>query len=181
VQWPLAVSYGTLPAGVSTRYDSYAVWVCNTPGGYITWTDLFTFSNMAVYAWRYATGTWTAAQGQADCQTSCVPPTPTEAAFQQTIMTPVRPKALVAFNGASLTRSVYTVNADGTLNGTPLPGVLVAVAAPCDETKRIPVTPLPGPQAAAYYSVAGDANTLGGTIPENSYTICSVALPIGAN
>jgi hypothetical protein len=174
VQWPLAVTYGTIPTGISTRYDTYAVWVCNTSSGYITWADLFTLTDIAPLALQYMAGSWTTSQAQADCATSCVAPTSSEYAYQQTLIATASPKALVAFNGASLTRSVYTVNAGGSLNPTPLTGVTVAVGAPCDATTRIPTAP-------SYFSVAGGTNTAGGFIPKNSYTICSVSLPIGAN
>lgn len=178
VRWPMNVVYGPIPPAISTRFDTYAVWVCTTPGGYKTTSSMFVLSNLAPYAWQYAAGTWSAAQAAADCATTCVVSTAAEYAFIVTIMQTNRPKALVAFNGANTTRSVYTTNADGTLNPTPLANTSVAVATPCDETRRIPNTP--------YYLVAGQRNGVLPTqpaslLPAGSYALCVVSFPIGSN
>jgi hypothetical protein len=34
VQFPLAAVTAPIPPGVSTRYDTYSVWICNLPNGY---------------------------------------------------------------------------------------------------------------------------------------------------
>jgi hypothetical protein len=174
IQWPLAVTHGPIPTGVSTRYDTYAVWVCEQPGGYVTTANLFSMANVAPFAWQYVAGTWSKAQADTDCTATCVAPTASEAAFMQTVMTPAYPRAVVAFNGTSLTRNVYTTNTNGTLNPTPVGGEQVAVAARCNEGSRIVSAP-------NYYSVAGLPNSVGGVLPANSYTVCVVSLPIGAN
>lgn len=174
VQWPLAVNYGSITAGVSTRFDTYAVWVCNMPQGYLTTSSMFTLSNLAPYALQYVAGLWTSAQAAADCATTCVAPTAAELAFIAPLMQSIRPKALVSFNGASLTRSVYTANSDGTLNATPVPNESVAVGTPCDQTTRIVTAP-------SYYSVAGQNDQNAKPLQQGSFAVCVVSQPIGSN
>lgn len=174
VQWPLAVVWGSMPAGVSTRFDTYAVWVCNLPGGYLTTSTMFVLSNVAPFALQYAAGLWTKAQAAADCTATCVPSTPAELAFITGIMQSNRPTALVAFNGASSTRSVFSTNADGTLNASPIAGESVAVGTHCDETRRIQTAP-------AYFSVAGQKDQGGSPFASGIYALCVVSLPNGSN
>lgn len=173
VQWPIAAVYGPVPAGVSTRSDTYAVWVCAFPSGYVTTVQLFNLANVAPFVLQYAAGTWTAAQAAADCATTCVAPTATESAYMATLLAANRPRALVLFNGTSPTRNVYVANPDGTLNLTPAVDVSIRVAQPCDETMRMPGTP--------YYSIAGDTSVQGTVLPPGTFAICVVSLPIGAN
>lgn len=162
---------------ITTRYTNFVAWVCQFPAGYQTYVTLFNPEPTTLTAiWNYIKGMWTLAQAQADCLASCVQPTASESAYQQLLMTTYRPKAVVAFNGTSITRSVYTTNTDGTLNSTPVAGESIAVAASGDETNRIP-------SAQAYYSVAGQVNASNPTtvLPAGSYTICVVSFPVGSN
>lgn len=174
VQWPLAVVTGPIPAGVSTREDTYAVWVCNLPAGYKVQAWLFTMPAVSTVALNYALGTWTKANADADCATNCADATATETTFLQQLMAANKPPARVAFNGNNPVRSVYSANADGSLNPTPVAGSSVAVAASCDSGTRIPGT--------TYYSVQGlpDASKAG-LILGALFAVCVVSLPIGAN
>jgi hypothetical protein len=162
-------TWGFLPAGISTTRDMYAAWVCNTPTGYQTFATVFLLTDVAKTVLQFTKGTWTAAQATADCTANCTAPTPLEWQFMQTIFPTARPQALVAFNGASLTRPVYGVNSTGNLVTTAVAGEAVAVAAPCDETSRIVTAP-------QYYSVGGQSNAASGAtavsvLPAGSYTI----------
>lgn len=174
VQWPLAVVTGTVPAGVSTRDDTYAVWVCNLSSGYKVQAWLFTMPAVSTVALNYARGTWTKANADADCATTCADATPTEAVFLRQLMTANTPPARVAFNGSNPTRSVYGTNADGSLNPTPIAGASVAVAASCDAGHRIPGT--------TYYSVQGVSNASNAAALLGAvFAVCVVSLPIGSN
>ncbi len=174
VQWPLAVITGGLPAGVSVKQDTYAVWVCNLPSGYQVQAWLFTMPAVSTVALNYARGLWSKADADADCATSCVDATDTETVFLQQLSAANKPPALVAFNGSNPQRSVYAANADGSLNPTPIAGSSVAVAAACDSSLRIPGT--------TYYSVKGiaDASNAGATLGL-VFAVCVVSLPIGSN
>jgi len=170
----IAVACGMLPAGVSTLANYWAAYVCTLPTGYITTVYLGSLSEDAVNIVNYVNNTYTLAQGQADFKAQARVPTASEAAFIATQMATYRPRAVVAFNGASLTRSVFTVNPDGTFNPTPVAGEAVAVATPCNEAIRIANAP-------TYYNVTGQPNALGGTLPNGSYALCVVSFPIGTN
>lgn len=174
VQWPLAVVWGSIPAGVSTRYDTYAVWICNLPGGYFTTSTMFAASNLLPLAMQYAGGTWTAAQAAADCAATCASSTPAELAFITPIMQANRPKALVTPNGASTTQPVYTIFSDGTLNPVPIANETIAVGTTCDETARIVTAP-------SYFSVAGQKDQAGSAFTTNIYALCTVSPLIGTN
>jgi hypothetical protein len=175
VQYPVAEVDDVLPAAVSTRYTRFAVWVCQLPGGYITYADLFTPDQTVLQViWNYIKGAWTLSQAQADCMATCVPPTASENTFLQSLVAKYRPKAVVAFNGSTLVRSVYTTNPDGTLNPTPVAGESIGVASPCDETTRIASAP-------SYYSVAGQKDQNSRPLQQGRYAVCVVSLPIGAN
>ncbi len=175
VQYPLNELDGVIPAGVSTRYTNYTVWVCQLAGGYQTYANLFNPDPTVMSViWNYVKGNWTLAQAQADCLQTCVAPTATELTFLNTLIAANKPRALVAFNGSSTTRSVYKTKADGTLNPQAIPGESVAVATACDETNRIPTSP-------TYYSVAGQKDQAGSSFAQGIYAICVVSLPIGSN
>lgn len=178
IQWPLAVAFGSVPSSVGA-HDYYAVYVCNTPGGYTTVSYMGTMAQDAANIVNFVRGLYSTVQAAADCAASCSTPTGAESAFLAPIVASSRPKALVAFNGASLTRSVFALNPDGTLNPTAVAGEAVSVAAPCDETIRIPSAP-------AYFSVGAQSNVGPGqsaasVLPPGSFAICVVSLPIGSN
>ncbi len=175
VQWQPKMLYGALPAGVSTRYDTFATWVCELPTGYVATSWLFAFSSATTPVLNYARGLLTKAAADADCAATCVDPTPTEQAFIQQQLTANVPKAVVSFNGAKSTRAVYIVNVDGTLNPTPVPKSSIAVAASCNSGQRIAGT--------SYYDVSGQANAsqAGQVLANGAFAICTVSLPIGAN
>lgn len=174
VQFPLAAVTGTIPPGVSARWDTYSVWVCNLQNGYNVNAWLYTMPAVSTVALNYARGLWTKAQADADCATSCVDPTATEAAFIQQLLLANKPQARVAFNGSNPMRSVYTENANGTLNPTAVPGSSVAVAGSCDSANRIPGT--------SYYSVQGMPNaSKSGTLLGAVFAVCVVTLSIGSN
>lgn len=173
------LTWGFLPAGISTAHDMYVAWVCGLPGGYQTFASVFLLTDVIKTTLQFSKGTWTAAQATADCKANCTAPTPGEWAFMQTIFPAARPKALVAFNGVSLTRPVYNVDSTGNLVATAVAGEAVAVAAPCDETNRVATAP-------SYYSVGGQSNAAAGStavlvLPAGSYTICAINFPIGSN
>jgi hypothetical protein len=180
IQYPLAEADGSIPSGISTRYTNYTAWVCQFPNGYQTYANLFTPDATVLTAiWNYVKGMWTLSQAQADCLNTCVQPTSSEASYLQSLIAQYRPKAVVAFNGSSTTRSVYYLNSDGTLNTTAQGNV--AVAAPCDETNQVPTGAALVAGAAAYFSVSGQSDQNGSPLPAGTYTICVVALPIGTN
>lgn len=173
---PILPSYawGAVPITVSTRYDTWGIWVCEHPDGYTTHMWMFKLSDMALYFVKYKVGLISKADADADCATTCVDATPAEDAFATPLKASYYPLALVALNGASFTRPVYTANADGTLNPTPVAGASVSVAARCDEGRRIVGSP--------YYSVAGLPNVSApGQVLGAVFTICTVQLPIGSN
>lgn len=175
IQWPPKVSYGAPPAGVTARYDIYGTWVCELPSGYLATSWLTTKAGLAFALVNYETGNLTKAQADADCATTCVAPVDTELAFIQAQLSAAQPKALVAFNGAKTTRSVYAANADGTLNPTPVANSSIAVASPCDSSNRLVTSP-------SYYSVSGQPNASApGQMLGALYAVCVVTLPIGAN
>lgn len=173
-QWPASIAYGSVPSTVSTRFDTYAVWVCNTPTGYVTNSAIFLVSDIIQSVMAYAAGTRSLADVNTDCSANCQTPTAAEIAFMAQMTAVSAPTARVAFNGDTLTRGVYTANADGTLNPTPVATSSVAVAATCDPTKRLSSTP--------YFSVAGqpDATNSGQTLSA-VYAVCVVSLPVGSN
>jgi hypothetical protein len=173
-QFPLAAVTGTIPPGVSTRYDTYSVWICNLPNGYNVNAWLYTMPAVSTVALNYARGLWSKAQADADCATSCVDATPTEATFINQVKAVNKPPARVAFNGSNPLRSVYATNPDGTLNPAPVAGSSVAVAGPCDSANRIPGT--------NYYSVLGQPNaSKSGTLLGAVFAVCVVTLSIGSN
>lgn len=175
VQWPLAEAHGAIPAGVSTRYTMSTAWVCQLPNGYATYANLFTPDQTVLQAiWDYIASNWTLAQAQADCAQTCVQATDSEQAYLNVLLAKYRPRALVAFNGANTTRSVYKLNADGTLNPQPIAGESIAVGTACDETNRITTSP-------SYYSVAGKSDQAGSPLLPGIYAVCVVSLPIGTN
>jgi hypothetical protein len=160
---------------ISTRFTEYTVIVCQLPGGYITYADLFTpDASLWKVVRDYLAGIWTLAKAQADCMTSCVQGTASEEAFKQLLIAQYRPKAVVIPNGTNKTRPVYSTKADGTLNGTPVAGKAVPVGAACDETTRIP-------SASNFYSVAGQNDPTGTPLPPGSYTQCALTFPLAAN
>lgn len=168
-------TWGAVPPTVSSRYDTYGIWVCEHPNGYTTHAYEFNLAGNALAFIQYKVGILTKAQADADCAASCVPPTQTEDDFMRPIKAAFYPLALVALNGDSFTRPVYAANADGTLNPTPVPNASVAVAARCNEGLRIVASPI-------YYSVAGLPNAASpGNVLGDVYTICAVNLPIGSN
>jgi hypothetical protein len=174
VQFPLAAVTAPIPPGVSTRYDTYSVWICNLPAGYNVNAWLFTMPAVSTVALNYARGLWTKAQADADCATTCVDPTPTEVTFLNQLRAVNKPPARVSFNGSNPLRSVYSTNADGTLNPTPIVGSSVAVAGRCDSAIRIPGT--------NYYSVQGQPNaSKAGAVLGAVFAVCVVTLAIGAN
>lgn len=174
VQWPLAVKRGDIPTTVSTTNSKYAVYVCNMPNGYITERVIFNYSDIAAYIEPYIDGLLSLTQINTIAAPLQTPATAAEAAFMAPIVQANRPKALVAFNGSVTTRSVYTITATGTLNPSPLTGKSIAVGKACDETARITSAPV-------YYSVAGQTDNSGAVLPQGSYAVCVVSLPIGAN
>lgn len=175
IQYPLAEAHGSIPAGVSTRYTMSTAWVCQLPNGYATYASLFTPDQTVLQAiWNYFAGSWNLAQAQADCTQTCIAPTDSEMTYLNVLLAKYRPRALVAFNGANTTRSVYKTNVDGTLNPQSIPGESVAVGTACDETARIPTAP-------SYYSIAGRQDQAGSPFLPGIYAICVVSLPIGAN
>jgi hypothetical protein len=173
VQYPPNVDYGLLPAGVSTTSDYYAVYVCTLPAGLITYGYIGLRSADAVQILNAMAGQYSLTQATTDLTAAGRLPTASELAFLNTKLAVDRPRALVAFAGAALTRSVYGLNADGTLNPTAT-GELVPVATPCDETTRIASSP-------SYYSVSGQKDSTGATIAAGLYALCTVSLPIGSN
>ena len=173
-RWPPTAAWGSVPATVSTTNTFYGVWVCEHPGGYETAESLFNWSDISPYIPQYLLGLLSVDQINALMAAKATPFTDAENAFMTPLVQSNRPKAVVAFNGASTTRSVYTLNADGTLNTAPIAGKSIQVATRCDETKRIPTAP-------AYYSVAGQKDQAGNPLPAGTYTICVVALPLKAN
>lgn len=173
-QWPASMAYGSVPTTVSTRFDTYAVWVCNTPTGYVANSGIFLLSDIIKSVMAYVGGKLALADVNADCAANCQAPTDAESAFLAQLVATNGPKALVAFNGATVTRSVYAANADGTLNPTPIAGSSVSVAAACNPGARLAGTP--------YFSVSGrpDASKPGQTLGA-VYAVCVVSLPVGAN
>lgn len=173
-QWPASIAHGSVPSTVSTRFDTYAVWVCNTPTGYVTNSGIFLLTDIIQSVMSYATGARALADVNADCAANCQTATAAESAFMAQMVAANSPTARVAFNGATLTRGVYAANTDGTLNPTPVSGSSVGVAATCDPTKRLASTP--------YYSVSGqlDASHAGQTL-NAVYAVCVVSLPVGSN
>jgi len=174
VNWPPKAVYGSVPTSVSTRADTYAVWICELPTGYVTVAWLFNTSEIGAAALKYAAGKFTKAQADASCATTCWIPNSSEQAFLDQLVKANTPGSVVAFNAASGTRSVFAANADGTLNPVPVAGSSIAVATPCNPSKRIPGTP--------YFDVTGaaDASHAGQTL-QNVYALCVVSLPIGSN
>jgi hypothetical protein len=174
VNWPPKAVYGTVPTSVSTRADTYAVWVCELPTGYVTVAWLFNVSEIGSAALKYAAGKFAKAQADASCASTCWVPNAAEQAFLDQLVKANTPGSVVAFNGANGTRSVFKANADGTLNPIPVSGSSIAVATPCNPWKRIPGTP--------YYDVTGaaDASRAGQTL-QGVYAVCIVSLPIGSN
>jgi hypothetical protein len=171
---PFHVVGGLIPSTVVTTSTYYGVWVCNTPGGYTTNVYLGNLATEAPNIVEYLEGLYTSTQALADCTASCQSMTAAELAYAGPLEQQYRPLALVAFNGASTTRSVYGLNSDGTLNPTAITNETVAVAAHCDETARIVTAP-------TYYSVAGVNDQNGKPLPAGTYAICVVSLPIGSN
>jgi hypothetical protein len=171
---PPLVAYGNIPAGVTDRADTYAVWVCENPRGYTTHVWLFKLTDAAAAILNYAAGRITGAQAQAQCVARCWTPTAGEIAYQQGLIPLGAPTARVAFNGPASTRAVYPMDANGVLIPTPVPGASVAVATPCAPNDRIPGTP--------YYSVAGASNaSQSGALLGPVYAVCVVSLPLGSN
>ena len=131
IQYPPQIAWGSAPAGTSPDGDHFATWACETPTGYTTEAFLFTWSSVADGVLQYVAGLWSQAQAATDCTTECDETlSASELAYLQQIAVQARPVAVVAFNNASPTRSVYTTNADGTLTTTPLVGVTVTVLGP---------------------------------------------------
>jgi hypothetical protein len=175
VKLPPAMASGTLPAGVSARYDSYAVWVCNLPTGYVTTTNLFASqSNVLKYAWNYVFGSWTAAQAQADCVATCVPPSGAEQLYMNTLSATYQASAKVSGNGSIKTRVVFAATANDTVLGAQSPTSRVHVGTTCNPSKRLPGT--------SYYSVQGQTDAANApAILGDVFALCAVTLPVGAN
>ena len=164
----------TQTPAITTRYTNWSIWVCQLPAGYQTYASLFNpDQSTLLLIWNYIKGMWTLAQAQASAAYN-LQPTPSEQAYLNTLMAKYRPIAVVAFNGANTTRSVYTTNSDGTLNPTPLQGETVAVATRCDETSRIPTSP-------TYYSVAGQNDQNAQPLKPGSFAVCVLSFPIRPN
>lgn len=161
------VVYGSIPAGVSARFDTYGVWVCEMPNGYLTNATLFTLSNVVPYIAKYLTGQWTKAQADADCTTSCVDPTPAEAAYLAQLQAASFPVALVA-GAAGSPQNVYAASNPS----TPVAGAKVIAGGRCVQGKKIPGTPL--------YSVQGFPNVAvtPATPLGDVYAQCSITFPL---
>lgn len=179
LQWPLAVAYGLLPDGTSTRYTVYGGWLCQTPTGFSAVTyELSPTAQVEDAVLRFMAGMLSPADAAAMIAAGIetTPMTPTEQAFADAQLAGLMPVIKVAFNPPSTTRPVYTANADGTLNPSAVAGELVAVADPCDPRRQLAGT--------QYFSVAGRPNvgSAGSTLPAGSYTICVITrLPFGVN
>jgi hypothetical protein len=176
VKIPPAMASGPVTAGVSTRYDTYAVWVCNLPFGYYTYVSLFSSvnsTNIFQRAWQYVFGSWNLTQAQADCALTCVPATAAEQAFINQTTIANEPRATVAPNGTYKSRAVFNETATGTL-GAAAGNSRVAIGQHCYEGNRIPGT--------NFYSVQGDpdVDNPGQTLPI-VYAVCNVSFTIGPN
>lgn len=177
-QWPLNAVHGDLPAGVSLDKDSYMAFVCELANGYQVNAFLDTKTSAGPLAVQYAEGTYSLAAAQANYAKSYVAPTASEQAFLDTIINQVKPIGLVSYNGKAVTRSVYTLNMDGTLNATAVVGESVAVGDTCDTGSRIPTT-------KNYFSVAGRTNKSAGApansvLPPQTFAVCTIVLPHGS-
>lgn len=180
-QIPVNEVDGDIPVNsptISDRYTKWSVWVCTSPpgiSGYVTYVSLTTphpglFS--VIKGW--AMGTWTVADASSDCMASCVPGTDSENAYISTIQNLYRPIALVSPNNGAVRRNVYGLNANGTLNATPVPNETIPVKTRCDETIRVPTSP-------TYYSVAGQSDSNGMALPQGSYALCNIVFPLAPN
>lgn len=172
VTYPGRYVLGVVPTAVSARADTYVIYVCELPTGYVTVGWIFNLSEVALTAANVIAGRQSTPP--AGTCNGCFTLTPTELAFLKSMEAASGAKALVSFNAASLTRSVFAANTDGTLNPVPIAGSSVAVAAPCNPSKRLPGTP--------YYSVDGVADSAqSGRTLSNLYALCVVTLPTGSN
>lgn len=166
---PVAALIGEIPVTAGTSYDHYAAWVCDTPSGYQTYIDLFQESGLLPFVWQYAMGTWSKAQADNDCKTSCAAPTPNDLTFEATILPAVSPLATVSGAGP---QPVYALNSDGTRNPVPIVGISASQGSKCAESQRIPRT--------AYFGIpfAGLTVNAGVTIPTWVYALCTVVFQV---
>jgi len=170
-------TYGNIDQTITTRFDTYAVWVCEIPSGYRTYVNFFTLSGSATQFLKYATGQITKADADADFQQSYVDPTAPEQALMTSLLAKYHPTAIVAFNGAKKTQQVFALNADGTTSA--VSDQAVAVAASCDEKKR--VVGSNNPNGTGLYSVSGQPNASSAGTLGDVYAICTVSTPLGVN
>lgn len=174
---PWSVSYGKMPAGVSVRYDHFGAWLCEKPYGYIVQVYQLSLTaeiEDAILHFVALAMTPEDAAAMILAHTDTAQLTATEQAFTDALIAAVQPVIRVAFNAGSPTRPVFSANADGTLNQTPVAGELVAVDDSCNPAARVPGT--------QYFGVAGRPNVNGGTLPAGSFAACMISrFPYGVN
>lgn len=176
-----------LPAGVSTRYNHFSVWVCNMTAttadvrnGYFTAVSLFSSNDGTVLnaVIAYTQKRLTVKDAQNDYAKTGLPPTGSENVFIAQQVGIYAPVAAVAKNGSSKTRGVYPIDPKtGTVSGVAVSGITVAVGARCDERRR-------AAKSTNYFSVQWLPNTgTGNPIVGDYYATCTVTFQpmMGAN
>lgn len=166
-----------VPATVSARADSYLVWLCSLPTGYVTEAWLFSFTGEIAEGTEYLAGTLSYAQAQGLCTADCWTLTANEQTFVNGLLAQYSPRAVVAASGGSTTRQVYSATLQ------PVTGATVAVGTPCNPSLHIPLYPLPAPGTPdqhPLYDVSGQPNASspsGAPLPAGSFAGCNVTLP----
>lgn len=166
-----------VPSTVSTRADSYLVWLCSLPTGYVTDVWIFSFANEVAEGAEYLAGTLSYAQAQALCAKNCWTLTTSEQSFVNSLLVQNLPKVVVAPSGSALTRQIYNASLQ------PVSGATVAIGAPCNSAIHLPLHPLPPPGTAdsyPLYDVGGQPNAsspTGALLPAGSFASCNVTLP----
>lgn len=180
VAFPPKVAWGTVgldgvPEAVSTKYNSWAVWTCATPGGYKNWWYMFDWAEPAKHISKALLGTFTRAEADADCATQCKDDwSQAEADFITLKIKLYGAYARVIRSSAEpQIRSVYARLPNGTRSPTPVPGAGVAVGAECWTYDRI--------TTSKYYLVKNDVNAVDGTPLGEVYAECQFVAPKGVN
>lgn len=171
--WHLSLGLVKVSSTVSTRADSYIVWLCSLSTGYDVEAWIFPPSSVAADVSAYIEGQLSLSQVQAACTANCWTLTASEQTYVNGLLAQYKVVATVGASGAATTRQIYNASLQ------PITGATVAVGASCNPGLHIPSHPLPlGTDPYPLYDVGGQPNALTGAIlPAGSYASCNVKLP----
>jgi hypothetical protein len=138
-----------------------SLWTCRTATGYINVRFAWNPNVLARWFRSASSGSLNEAEATEWCRANCWIPTAQQSQRMRAILAPFEARAVVSTNGASLTRPVYPLLANGTRGTTAVAGVRATVGSPCDITKRVGTT--------SYYAVTGGV------------ALCTFTAPAGVN